>query len=609
MNVAQHVVRGGKLFPGKVALSFEGHQFTYEELDRWSNRIAEGLERIGVVRGDRVALFLPNIPEFAAAYLGIQKLGATAVSLNSTLRRGEVQFILDDSGSVAVFTTGELRETIDVEALPSLEHVIVTDGMEDLVTHSTGSFSPVCMDRDEPSAILYTSGTTGEPKGACLSHGNVVSNVHAFNFNCEMRPDDRIVLFLPLYHCFGQNAILNSAFNICATVVLQRRFDPGALITAIRSEQVTMFFGVPPTFIKMYRQATAADMKSVRYYFSAAAPLPREIARKWQQKYGHAIHEGYGLTETAPFASYNHKLQHKLGSIGAPIENVEMRVVDPVAGSEVPTGEAGEIVVRGPNVMLGYWNRPEATANAIRNGWFHTGDIGRVDDSGYFYIVDRLKDMVNVGGLKVYPVEVENAIYQHPAVEEAAVYGVPDPDLGERVCASIVLKADHELSSKELGAFCRASLADYKIPASIFFVDSIPKSPTGKVLKRVLREQQPCSASAPVARGVSTAEIDEWLRDWLSDHLELTGAAIDADRSFFEYGMTSIIGVKLSVELGAWIGRSLDDVLVWNHGTLRDLMDYLSSRETPVAFLDSATDEEVGRLLEAELGDLREYDD
>ena len=421
-------------------------------------------------------------------------------------------------------------------------------------------FQLMVMDHDDASAILYTSGTTGTPKGACLSHGNVVSNMHAFNYNCGMRPDDRLLLFLPLFHCFGQNAIMNSAFNAGSTVVLHRTFQPANIVRSISDDGVTMFFGVPTTFIPIYNLTSAGDLSSVRYYFSAAASLPRELARKWQEKYQRPIHEGYGLTETSPFASYNHRLWYKLGSIGAPIENVEMRVVDLDTNAEVPTGESGELVIRGPNVMLGYWKRPEATASAIRNGWFHTGDIGRVDEDGYFYIVDRLKDMVNVNGLKVYPVEVENTIYQHPAVEEVAVYGVADKSLSERVCANIVRKAGHELGEAEVIAFCREQLADYKVPSTVLFVDALPKSPTGKILKRVLRDQG--QELVLQARAADAREIETWVRGWITENLAIDGTSVAADRSFFDYGMTSLTGLKLSSQLGTWLGHPLEDVLV-----------------------------------------------
>jgi long-chain acyl-CoA synthetase len=259
--------------------------------------------------------------------------------------------------------------------------------------------------------------------------------------------------------------------------------------------------------------------------------------------------------------------------------------------------------------MLGYWNRPEATEKAIRNGWFHTGDIGRVDEDGYFYIVDRLKDMVNVGGLKVYPVEVENTIYQHPAVEEVAVYGLVDRMMNERVCANIVRKAGHELSEAETIAFCRQRLADYKIPGTVFFVDSIPKSPTGKILKRVLRDQGQQAVEA-YARTAGAAEIESWVRDWLTDNLVVSGEEVAGDRSFFDYGMTSLLGLKLSAQLGTWLGKPLEDVLVWNYGTLDALVAYAAgvagapaqTASPQMPSQDAVAEDDVAHLLAAELG-------
>jgi long-chain acyl-CoA synthetase len=269
----------------------------------------------------------------------------------------------------------------------------------------------------------------------------------------------------------------------------------------------------------------------------------------------------------------------------------------------VATGDSGEIVIRGPNVMLGYWNRPEATATAIRNGWFHTGDIGRVDEDAYFYIVDRVKDMVNVSGLKVYPVEVENTIYQHPAVEEVAVYGVVESLLGERVCANIVCKAGETVTEAEIIAFCRQQLADYKIPRVVLFVDSIPKSPTGKILKRVLRDEGQ-QAMATWSRTAGKPEIEAWVRDWIADNLQADGDAVAPDRSFFEYGMTSLLGLKLSSQLGSWLGRPLEDVLVWNYGTLESLVQYAAAPPAVAKkdALEDVSDEEVARMLAEELG-------
>lgn len=620
MNVAQNVIRGRRLFPEKIALAFEGRNITYASLDAWSNQVAAGLERLGVARGDRVALFVPNIPEFAAAYLGIQKLGAVAVSLNTTLKTEETGFILQDSDAVALFTTETLRGNVEPATAPLLDHVIIVEGaasgsdlsIDDVMAGTGEDFTAAVMDRDDAAAILYTSGTTGTPKGACLSHGNVISNMHSFNYNCGMRPDDRLILFLPLFHCFGQNAILNSALNACATVVMHRTFHPDAIAKSIVEDNVSMYFSVPTTFMPIFDRLSAEEMAGVRYHFSAAAPLPREIARKWREKYQRDIHEGYGLTETSPFASYNHNLWYKLGSIGAPIENVEMRVVDLETGAEVPSGESGEIVIRGPNVMLGYWKRPEETALAIRDGWFHSGDIGRVDEDGYFYIVDRLKDMVNVGGLKVYPVEVENTIYQHPAVEEVAVYGLPDGTMGERVCASIVAKSDEPVSEADIIAFCRQQLANYKVPTSVAFVEALPKNPTGKILKRVLRDQ--VVEPEVEARVVAGGDVEAWIRDWLVENLEVEAGDVTADTSFFDCGITSIFGLQLAQQLGGWLGRPLDDVIVWNHSTVGALVDHVmelpesgapaDAGDVPgdaIADLDGLDDDEVARLLAEEV--------
>ncbi|WP_017317768.1 class I adenylate-forming enzyme family protein [Mastigocladopsis repens] len=496
MNIAHHIERGHLLYPDKIALIFEEKTFTYKQLDGLANRVANGLRGLGIKRGDRVALFLPNIPEFVISYLGILKIGAIVVSVNVMLKSAEVSYILNDCAAKAIITTESQSEQVAVADLPELQHVLIAEGeaskgitLTQLMESSSAQARAVEMDRHAPASIVYTSGTTGFPKGATLSHGNVISNMYSHNRCCGMQPNDRLLLYLPLFHCFGQNAILNAGLNVCATIILQRRFDLDQALYAINTHQVTMFFGVPTVFLKLLNtDISVYSLESVRYYFSAAAPMPFEAAQNWQDKYGLVIHEGYGLTETSPCACYNHDLKYKLGSIGMPIENVEMKIVDG-DGHQVQPGELGEIVIKGPNVMLGYWNRPFETAEVIKNGWFHTGDIGRIDEQGFFYIVDRLKDMVNVSGFKVYPTEVENVIYQHPAVAECAVYGVPELLKGEIVKANIVLKAGHAMTEQQIMDFCSERMANYKIPRAIHFVDSLPKNPTGKVLKRVLRKQ------------------------------------------------------------------------------------------------------------------------
>jgi long-chain acyl-CoA synthetase len=281
---------------------------------------------------------------------------------------------------------------------------------------------------------------------------------------------------------------MNAAVNTGATLVMHRRFEPEPVLQAIEREQVTMFFAVPTIFIYFLNMDTSAyDLSSLRYCFTAAATMPQEIARRWQEKYNRTVYEGYGLTECSPFASYNHDFQHRFGSIGTPIENVEMKVVDE-QGNELPPGEWGEIVIKGPNVMPGYWKKPDATAEAIRDGWLHSGDIGLTDEDGFFYIVDRVKDMINAAGFNVYPAEVEQVIYKHPAVKEVAVYGLTDPIKGETVKAAIVLKEGASATPEEVIGFCRDRMAVYKAPRQVDFVDQLPKSATGKILKRVLRE-------------------------------------------------------------------------------------------------------------------------
>ncbi len=500
MNIAQNIERARRFYPNKVAIIFEDRYYTYRMLDLEVNRLANALRGMGVTHGDRVALFLPNIPEFAISYLAVQKVGAIAVSVNAMLKQDEVRFILEDSNAQILITTAALSRRLpqDRAALPALRHVLIAEGepgndlsLSEVMAKASSDARAVDVNRNTPAAIVYTSGTTGFPKGATLSHGNVVSNAFSKVHYCGMKTTDRMLLFLPLFHCFGQNAILNSGIYACSTIVLQRRFDPDRALHTVTEKGISMFFGVPTIYIRLLNMGTAAyDLSTIRYYLSAAATLPEEIAFRWFEEYGSLIYLGYGLTETSPFASYNHDLKYKFGSIGTPIENVEMKIVHVDTGEDVEPGQPGEIVIRGPNVMLGYWNRPEATADAITNGWFHSGDIGVMDERGYFYIVDRLKDMINVSGFKVYPAEVENVLYQHPAVAEAAVYGMPNDERGEVAKARIVLKEDQEVTPEALTAFCREKMASYKAPYTIQIVDSIPKSATGKILRRVIQQEE-----------------------------------------------------------------------------------------------------------------------
>lgn len=494
MNIARNLEQSANRFPDNVAVRFEGTTISYRALNEGANRAANAMLSLGIGRGDRAALFLPNTPEFITSYLGLLKVGAVAVSINPQFKHDEVRFVLTDSAATAVITTGDL--VAQVPKLSGVRHIILVNDAPVTGTLSLGELAAQAapnaiaaeMAADEPAAILYTSGTTGSPKGVVLSHLNVLSNVEAASKQCGVRAADGLLLFVPLSHCFGQNAILNCGIRAGATVVLHRRLVLDDVLADVFAGRVSKFYGVPAVFVRLLDADTAGcDLASVDYYFSAAALLPVEIERRWAERFGRAIHQGYGLTETSPFASYNHEHSVRPGSVGTPIDGVEVKIVDEVGG-DVATGELGEIVIRGPNVMLGYWNRPAETAEVMRGGWFHSGDIGKVDDDGYLYVVDRVKDLVNAAGFKVYPAEVENVLHRHPGVGEVAIYAAPDPVNGEQVRAAVVLRVGHAVETEELIEFCRRRLAAYKVPRAVAFLPALPRNASGKVLKRVLVE-------------------------------------------------------------------------------------------------------------------------
>ncbi len=438
MNVVRHVERAAKLFPDHPAVVFEGTQIPYADLNTRATRLANALRANGVQPGDRVSLYLPNIPEFPVCYLAVLKAGAIAVSINAIFKAEEVKYIVNDSGSVILFTVADLLPHVPRAEYPSLRHVVVCAGdahgnpsLDDWVSTGTSAGQARDMNPDDPAALLYTSGTTGFPKGAILTHGNVVSNAYATVHHARFTRDDRLALFLPLFHVFGQNFIMNAAFTACATLVLHRRFIPDQVLDSIQRDRVTTFFGVPTIFITLLNtDLSKYDLSSIRYEFSAAATMPQEISRRWTERFRRPVYEWYGLTECSPFACYNHDFRHKFGTVGTAVENFELKIVD-ADDHELPLGEWGEIVIRGPGVMKGYWGKPEDTAHALRHGWLHSGDIGTMDDEGYVCIVDRLKDMINVAGFKVWPAEVEQVLYRHPAVKEIA-----DPMRSSRIVAS-----------------------------------------------------------------------------------------------------------------------------------------------------------------------------
>jgi len=496
MNVVQNIESAAKFFPDKTAILFEDKKIKYTDLNTSVNRLANAMKANGVRKGDRVGLYLPNIPEFAICYFATLKIGAIAVSVNPMLKSYELKYILNDSGTVLLFTVGELLENLERDEYENLKHVVVCEGdardnpaLEAWIEKGAEGFQTADLNPQKPAAILYTSGTTGFPKGATLTHGNVVSNAWATVHHAGYAQNDCMPVFLPLFHVFGQNFIMNGTFSACATLAMYRRFVPDIVLESIGRDHVTMFFAVPAIYIALLNMDLSKyDLSSIRYEFSAASTMPREISSQWTERFGRPIFEGYGLTECSPFACYNHDFQHKFGSVGTPIENFEVKIFDE-DDRQVPLGKWGEICIRGPGVMQGYWNRTEETEQALRSGWLHSGDTGYMDDEGYVFIVDRVKDMINVAGFKVWPAEVEQFLYTHPAIKELAVYGAPHPEKGEIVRAAIVLKENASATAEEITSFCRENLANYKVPASVAFIDELPKSATGKILKRVLRDQ------------------------------------------------------------------------------------------------------------------------
>jgi long-chain acyl-CoA synthetase len=352
---------------------------------------------------------------------------------------------------------------------------------------------------DDTAVILYTSGTTGTPKGAELTHENLLSNVETIlSTLIDMREDDVVLGALPFFHVFGLTCGLNASVKAGSALTLLPRFDPDKALEIIERDKVTIFEGVPTMYVGMLHsdKADEVDTSTLRLCSSGGAAMPGEVLRSFEEKFGCNILEGYGLSETSPVASYNHPdRERKVGSIGTPIEGVEMKVVDE-DDNEVSQGEVGEIVIKGPNVMKGYWRKDEETQKAIKNGWFHTGDMAKVDDEGYFFIVDRKKEMILRGGYNVYPREIEEVLYEHPAIEEVAVVGVPDDKMGEEVGAAVVLKKGEDVSADEIKAYVKDQVASYKYPRKIWFVDELPKGPTGKILKREVEVPSEVSAGS-----------------------------------------------------------------------------------------------------------------
>ena len=443
-NLAQNLLDTAAKEGPHPALRMDDAQLSYDEFRDAALRAAAGIRSRGVEPGDRVGMVLPNVLSFPVVFYGALLAGATVVPMNPLLKAREVEYYLRDSGARLVVTGEQSAEPVtEAAGTVGIEAVTVGPAMPDALLADEPLDAPVDRAGGDTAVILYTSGTTGQPKGAELTHAGLNSNARTTQETLlESTPDDVVMGCLPLFHVFGLTCSLNAGVLAGSSLTLIPRFDGGKALSVVERDGVTVFQGVPTMFSAMLHEPDAAerDMSSLRLCVSGGSAMPVEVMRSFEETFGCIVLEGYGLSETSPVASFNHPhAERKPGSIGTPIRGVELRLVDD-EGGDVAAGEVGEIAIRGENVMKGYWNRPEDTAKAIPDGWFRSGDLARQDEDGYYFIVDRKKEMIIRGGYNVYPREIEEALYEHPAVAEAACIGISHPDLGEEVAAAVALK-------------------------------------------------------------------------------------------------------------------------------------------------------------------------
>ena len=511
-NLAAALETAAREAPAETALVFAGRRIAYGELNAAANQIAGGLADAGVGPGDVVALSCPNLPYFPMAYFGILKTGAAVLPVNVLLTADEIAWQLEDSGAAAFLCfegtpdlpCGKAGHAAFARAPKCREFRVITAdpaapspiaGAATLGALMAGralAFDAAQRDADDVAAVLYTSGTTGRPKGAALTHTNILLNAMIARELVGTAADDVCMIALPLFHVFGQVVLMVACVVARATMVLVPRFEPGAVLKSLQNDAVTIFAGVPTMYWALLNHpAEGIDIEGIagrlRMCAAGGASLPVEVLRGFEKKFRVPILEGYGLSETSPVVTFNHPHKpRKPGSVGTPVWGVEVRVVDE-NDADVAAGEPGEVIVRGHCVMQGYLNRPEETAETMRGGWLHTGDIGRFDEDGYLYIVDRVKDMIIRGGFNVYPREVEEALMAHEAVSLAAVVGVPHERHGEEIKAFVVPAPGREIDPEALIEWSRERLAAYKYPRLVEARESLPMNATGKILKKELR--------------------------------------------------------------------------------------------------------------------------
>ena len=503
LNLAVILAESAFAHPDKEAVVLHPFRLSYGQIDALSNQVASSLQQQGLQRGEKVGIMLPNVPQFVISYYGVLKAGGVVVPMNVLLKAPEVKFYLSDSEARFLIAWEDFAGEA-LKGTPSGVTVFVVNRPgSDAIPEGSRSFTELMggdsrfdmapTSPDDTAVILYTSGTTGKPKGAELTHFNLYMNCTTSGGLFGFRDDDVGLAVLPLFHSFGQSSVMNVSMRYAGMISLVPRFEVAAVCEAIQRDKVTVFSGVPTMFFALLHDPQVAnyDLSSLRVAVSGGASMPAEVMTTFEKRFGLTILEGYGLSETSPTASFNQSVEERrFGSIGKRIWGVDMKIFSEDDKS-LPPGKdnVGEIVIRGHNVMKGYYKKPEATAEAFKGGWFHSGDMGYQDEDGFFFIVDRKKELIIRGGFNVYPREVEEVLYAHPAVQEAAVIGVPDERMGEEVSAVVSLKPGQAVSEEDLIAFTKERVAAYKYPRTIRFLDSLPKGPTGKILKKELKQQ------------------------------------------------------------------------------------------------------------------------
>jgi long-chain acyl-CoA synthetase len=465
------------------SIAFHGNEnITYKQLQNEVIQYRNFFHHAGIQSGDKIGLFSRNSVEFVYSYMAVVSLGAIVVPLNFQLTIREIAFIVQDANMKHLITTAKMELEVSQLIIEDIKTTLYS-GEYQPAPDLPDNFSP-----NSPCVIIYTSGTTGTPKGAVLTHHNLISNAEAFRRILPLLPSDNVLCVLPMYHAFAWTCAVLNALLCGASITILDGFSPKETISAIKDYHVTVIYGVPPIYNVLSRMGEPEDMSGMKYLVSGGASLPEKVARQFYEKYGIAILEGYGLSEASPVVAVNPPLKPKYCSIGKALPGIEVRILD-ARGSALPPGVVGELTVCGPNIMAGYFNLPEESSRALKNGWLHTGDLAYMDTEGYIYIVDRLKDMIIANGENIYPREIEELLYAYPGIIDAAVVGVPDKLRGQAAQAYIVLESGHMLDKKSIREYLQNNLAAYKIPRDFLQVESLPKNQTGKILKRVLRNE------------------------------------------------------------------------------------------------------------------------